>query len=73
MAREPPVGQNLLKVEASRWHSDTPHSVGLLWTSDQLVAEPITFTTNKQTQETNIYSHSGIRTRDPPKIKRPQI
>jgi hypothetical protein len=38
--------------EASRWHPlDTPHSVGLLWTSDQLVAEisvlqHTTFTTN---------------------------
>ena len=31
-----PVGQDLLNIEASRSHSDTPHSVGLLWTSDQL-------------------------------------
>jgi hypothetical protein len=29
------MGQSLLIVEASRSHSDTPHSVGLLWTSDQ--------------------------------------
>jgi hypothetical protein len=35
----PLVGQNLLTVEASRSHLDTPLSVGLLWTSDQLVAE----------------------------------
>ena len=28
--------------EASKSHSDTPHSVGLLWTSDQLVAETST-------------------------------
>jgi hypothetical protein len=32
-------GQGLLTVEASRSHSDTPHSVGLLWTSDQPDAE----------------------------------
>ena len=29
-------------VEASRSHSDTPQSVGLLWTSDQPVAETST-------------------------------
>jgi len=28
------MGQGLLIVEDSRSHSDTPHSVGLLWTSD---------------------------------------
>jgi hypothetical protein len=27
--------QSLLIIEVSRSHSDTPHSVGLLWTSDQ--------------------------------------
>jgi hypothetical protein len=30
-----PVGQDLLITGDSRSHSDTPHSVGLLWTSDQ--------------------------------------
>jgi hypothetical protein len=35
MAQQPLVGQDLLIVEASRSHSDTPHSVRLLWTSDQ--------------------------------------
>ena len=29
------VSQDLLITEASRSHSDTPHSVGLLWTSDR--------------------------------------
>jgi len=29
------VGQDLLIVEASRTHTDTPHTVGLLWTGDQ--------------------------------------
>jgi hypothetical protein len=32
MAQQPLVGQDLLIIEASRSHSDTPHSVGLLWT-----------------------------------------
>jgi len=35
MAQQPPVGQGLLIFEASRSHSDTPHWVGILWTSDQ--------------------------------------
>jgi hypothetical protein len=35
MVQQPIVGQGLLIIEASRSHSDTPHSVGLLWTSDQ--------------------------------------
>ena len=34
MAQQPLVVQGLLIVEASRSHSDTPHSVGLLWTGD---------------------------------------
>ena len=40
MMRRLQVGQGLLIIEASRSHSDTPHSVGLLWTSDQPDAEP---------------------------------
>jgi hypothetical protein len=35
MARQSPVGLDLLIVEAPRSYSDTPHSAGLLWTSDQ--------------------------------------
>jgi len=31
-----------LSVEVLRSHSDTPHSVGLLWTGDQPVAETFT-------------------------------
>jgi hypothetical protein len=42
LALQPVVGQGLLIVEASRSHSDTPHPVGLLWTSDQSVAETST-------------------------------
>jgi hypothetical protein len=43
------------------------HTVGLLWTSDQPVAEACTYTGkhNIYTQETNIHAQSGIRTRDP--------
>jgi len=34
MAQQPLLGQGLLIVEASRSHSDTPDSVGLLLASD---------------------------------------
>jgi hypothetical protein len=33
MAQQPLLGQGLLVIEASRLQSDTPHSVGILWTS----------------------------------------
>jgi hypothetical protein len=42
MAQQPVVGQGLLIIEASRSHSDTPHSAGLLWTSDKPDAETYT-------------------------------
>jgi len=34
-ARQSIVGQGLLIIDDSRSHSGTPHSTGLLWTSDQ--------------------------------------
>jgi len=39
MAQQPLVSQGFHIIEASRSHSDTPHSVGLPWTSDQPDAE----------------------------------
>jgi hypothetical protein len=43
VAQQPLLGQGLLIIEVSRSHtSDTPHTVGLLWTSDQPVAETST-------------------------------
>ena len=40
---EQPLGvRDFLINEASLSHSDTPHSVGLLWTSDQFDAETST-------------------------------
>ena len=35
IVQQPLVGEGFLIIETSRSHSDTPHSVGLLWTSDQ--------------------------------------
>jgi len=59
----PLMVQGLLIFETSRSHSDTPHSVGLLFTSDQLGAETST------SQHTKLTSHrhvpGGIRTRNP--------
>ena len=39
IAQQPLIGQGLLIIEASLSHSDAPHWVGLLWTSDQPDAE----------------------------------
>jgi len=41
VAQQHPVGHGLIE-EVSRSHNDTPHSLGLLWTSDQLVADTST-------------------------------
>jgi hypothetical protein len=60
----PEVGHGLLNTKASLSHSDTPHSVGLLWTSDQSDVE--TFTSNHTTLTRVRYpSTGGIRTRSP--------
>jgi hypothetical protein len=39
---QPNTGHGLLILEVSRSHNDASHSVGLLWNSDQLVAETST-------------------------------
>ena len=57
------MSQGLI-AEASRSHSDTPHSVGLLWTSDQ----PFTGTSTCQnTDNRHIHASARIRTRIPSK------
>jgi hypothetical protein len=63
MAPQPVVCLGLSVVEASRSHSDTPHSLGLLWTSDQPDAE--TFTWQHNTHKRHIYASYRIRTRNP--------
>jgi hypothetical protein len=37
------AGLGLLLIEVSRSHSDTPHPVGLLWTSDRPIAKTSTW------------------------------
>ena len=46
--------------EASRSQSDTPHSVGLLWMYDQLIAGTIHENTQHSLQR-DIHTHDGIR------------
>jgi len=55
MARQPLVGQGLLIIEASRSHSDTPHSVGLVWTKDQPIAENSTWQHTTLTTDRNLF------------------
>jgi hypothetical protein len=66
MAQQPIAGQGLLIIEASRSHSDTPHSVGFLWTSDSPTPRTLPDST-QHSQETDIHASGGIRTRSPSK------
>jgi len=66
VAQQPLVGQVLLIMEASRPHSYTLHSVGLLWTSDQPVAETLPDNT-QHSQQTAIHAPGWIRSRNPTK------
>jgi hypothetical protein len=64
-AQQPLVVQGLPIIKGSKSHSDTPHSVGLLWTSDQPDAE--TSTWQHTTQQTDFHALGGIRTPNPSK------
>jgi len=72
-AQQPPVGQGYLNIEASRSHSDTPHSIGHLWTSDQPNADASTWQHTTLTQETASMRPTGfeitIPTSERPKSK----
>jgi hypothetical protein len=46
-------------------HKDTSQSVGLLWTSDQSVAETSTWQHTQHSQQTNIHALGGVGTRNP--------
>jgi len=63
MVYRPVMGQVLYIIEASRLHSDTPPSVGLLWTSDQFVADTCNWRHAART--TDIYAVGKIRTSVP--------
>jgi hypothetical protein len=61
MAQQTLEGQGLLRVQASRLHSDTPHSVGLLWTSDRPEEQTSTWRNTTLTGDRHP-SPGGIRT-----------
>jgi len=59
-----PSGPGPPHIEASQSHSDTQHSVRLLWASDQPVAETSTWQHSTLTR-TDIHAFGGIRTHNP--------
>jgi len=50
----PIVGHGLLILEVPRSHTNAPQSVGILWKSDQLVAEASTTTHNTHNRQTSM-------------------
>jgi hypothetical protein len=60
MAQQALVSQGLLTLEASRRHSDTPQSVGLLWTSDQPDADNSTYAASIKPFITQNYSQENL-------------
>jgi len=74
MAHQPLVGQGLLIIEASRSHSNTRYSVGILWMSDQ--PDAVTSTEQHTTltrdghscsrRDSNLQSHQLIARRPTP-------
>ena len=69
MLQQPLLGHSPLNIEASRSHSDTRYSVGLLWKSDRLVAE--TYTSQHTTLTRDIHVPAGFETAIPAS-ERPQ-
>jgi hypothetical protein len=60
------VALGLLIVEVPQSHSDTPHSVRILWTSDRPVAG-VSPNNTHPSQQTNIHAPGRIQTRNPSK------
>jgi len=56
-----PSGSGSPIIKASRSHPDTPHSVGLLWTTETLPDH------TQLSQETDIHAAGGIRKHNPSK------
>jgi hypothetical protein len=69
-----PVGQGLLSIEASRSNSNTTHSVGFLWTSDQSDSETSTWHNIPATRDRHLClrqdsnSHSQQATATAPRL-----
>ena len=62
MAQQPLAGQGLLIMKDSLSYSDTPHSVGLLWTSDQPDAETSTWQHTTLTIDRHSCPPAGFQT-----------
>jgi hypothetical protein len=60
MTQQPLVGQGLFIIEASRSDSNTPHPVGLLWTSDKPDAETSTWQHTRLTRDRYPVSPAGF-------------
>ena len=56
LVRQPEVGRDIFIFETSRWHLDTPHSVGLLWRQRPLPGN------TQHSQGTDIHSRGKIQT-----------
>jgi hypothetical protein len=67
LAQQSPVGQDFLIHEVSR-SNDAPQPVGLLWMSDQLLAE----TSTRQNTTLTRDKHSCFRLESNPQSQRPQ-
>jgi len=65
MARQPPVDQSLPIIQASRSHSDTSQSVGLLWKNDQPDAETSTWHYTTHTRDRLPHPSTGFETAVP--------
>jgi len=59
MSQQPLLGQSLLIIKDSRSHSDTPHSLGLLWTIDQPDAETSTWQHTTPTRDRHLWLRRG--------------
>jgi len=55
MAQQSLVGQGVLIIQTLRSHSDTPQSVGLVWTSDQPEAETSIWQNNTRKRQTSMH------------------
>jgi hypothetical protein len=55
------LGRLILQVPIPHTIRHT-HPVGLLWTSDQFVAEAVTFANTQHSQETDIHAPAGFET-----------
>jgi len=64
------VGLGLLIVEVSRSHSDTPQSVGPLWTSDQPIAETTTWQHTTVWRDRHPMNLAGLELAIPESIRR---